>query len=76
MQFSELLPPRRLLFAPGPTMVEPGVYEALAKPLLSHLDPYCIGVLEKVREMLRSAFGTRSPLICNMPSHLFTGLRQ
>ena len=62
MQFSELRPPRRLLFGPGPTMVEPGVYEALAKPLVGHLDPYFIGVLDQVREMLRSAFGTRNPL--------------
>ncbi len=43
-------------------MVEPGVYEALAKPLVGHLDPYFIGVLDQVREMLRSAFGTRNPL--------------
>src|SRR5271155_2666392 len=62
MQFSALQPPRRILFGPGPTMVEPGVYEALAKPLVGHLDPYFIGVLDQVREMLRSAFGTRNPL--------------
>jgi alanine-glyoxylate transaminase/serine-glyoxylate transaminase/serine-pyruvate transaminase len=43
-------------------MVEPSVYEALAKPLLGHLDPYFVAVLEQVREMLRSAFGTRNPL--------------
>jgi alanine-glyoxylate transaminase/serine-glyoxylate transaminase/serine-pyruvate transaminase len=43
-------------------MVEPRVYEALAKPLVGHLDPYFIGVLDGVREMLRSAFGTRNPL--------------
>src|SRR6202167_1645287 len=62
MQFSALQPPRRILFGPGPTMVEPRVYEALAKPLVGHLDPYFIGVLDQVREMLRSAFGTRNPL--------------
>jgi len=38
------------------------VYEALAKPLVGHLDPYFIGVLDQVREMLRSLFGTRNPL--------------
>src|SRR5580700_185764 len=62
MQFSALQPPRRLLFGPGPTMVEPSVYQALAKPLVGHLDPYFIGVLDQVREMLRSVFGTRNPL--------------
>jgi alanine-glyoxylate transaminase/serine-glyoxylate transaminase/serine-pyruvate transaminase len=62
MQFSALQPPRRLLFVPGPTMVEPAVYEALAKPLVSPLDPYFMDVLDQVREMLRSTFGTRNPL--------------
>jgi alanine-glyoxylate transaminase/serine-glyoxylate transaminase/serine-pyruvate transaminase len=62
MQFSALQPPHRLLFAPGPTMVEPGVYEALSKPLVGPLDPYFMDVLDQVREMLRSAFGTRNPM--------------
>jgi alanine-glyoxylate transaminase/serine-glyoxylate transaminase/serine-pyruvate transaminase len=62
MKFSALQPPRRLLFGPGPTMVEPSVYEALAKSLVGHLDPYFIGVLDEMREMLRGVFGTRNPL--------------
>lgn len=62
MQFPPIEPPRRLLFGPGPTTVEPGVYEALAKPLVGHLDPYFIGVVDQVREMLRSVFGTQNPL--------------
>jgi alanine-glyoxylate transaminase / serine-glyoxylate transaminase / serine-pyruvate transaminase len=62
MQCAALAPPRRLLFGPGPTMVEPGVYEALAKPLVGHLDPYLIDVLDQLRGMLRSAFGTQNPL--------------
>jgi alanine-glyoxylate transaminase / serine-glyoxylate transaminase / serine-pyruvate transaminase len=61
MQFSPLQPPRRLLFTPGPTMVEPSVYEALAKPLVGPLDAYFMGVLDETREMLRSAFGTKNP---------------
>lgn len=43
-------------------MVEPSVYEALSKPVIGHLDPYFIGVLDQLREMLRAAFGTRNPL--------------
>jgi len=43
-------------------MVEPGVYEVLAKPLVGHLDPYFINILDETREMLRSMFGTRNPL--------------
>lgn len=62
MRFSALQPPQRYLFGPGPTMLEPGVYEALAKPLVGHLDPYFVGALDQIREMLRSAFGTRNPV--------------
>lgn len=55
--FASLNPPRRLLFGPGPTMVDPRVYEALAKPLVGHLDPYFIGVLTDVQELLKPVFG-------------------
>ena len=54
-----LNPPRRLLFGPGPTMVEPRVYEALSKPLVGHLDPYFIQVLEDVQQLLRTVFGIK-----------------
>jgi alanine-glyoxylate transaminase / serine-glyoxylate transaminase / serine-pyruvate transaminase len=54
-----LQPPRRFLFGPGPSMVHPRVYEALAKPIVGHLDAYFIQVMADVQHMLKSAFGTR-----------------
>src|SRR5579862_3588654 len=54
-----LNPPRRLLFGPGPTMVDPRVYEALSKPLVGHLDPYFIGILEDVQQLLKGVFGIK-----------------
>jgi alanine-glyoxylate transaminase / serine-glyoxylate transaminase / serine-pyruvate transaminase len=62
MEFPVLEPPKRFLFGPGPTQVEPSVYEALAKPLVGHMDPYFFEVAGQVREMLRSVFGTRNEL--------------
>jgi alanine-glyoxylate transaminase/serine-glyoxylate transaminase/serine-pyruvate transaminase len=53
-------PPKRLLYGPGPTMVEPRVYEAMAKPVVGHLDPYFFSVVEEIRAGLRSAFGTKN----------------
>ncbi|MCZ2154380.1 MAG: alanine--glyoxylate aminotransferase family protein [Bryobacterales bacterium] len=53
-----LAPPRRLLMGPGPTMVEPRVYKALATPIVSHVDPYFFEVAEDIRVMLQAAFGT------------------
>ncbi|HWR51563.1 MAG TPA: alanine--glyoxylate aminotransferase family protein [Bryobacteraceae bacterium] len=55
-----LNPPRRMLFGPGPSMVDPRVYEELAKPIVGHLDPFFFGVLEDTAELLREVFGTRN----------------
>ncbi|MGE5726548.1 MAG: pyridoxal-phosphate-dependent aminotransferase family protein [Acidobacteriota bacterium] len=56
-QFSPLQPPRRYLFGPGPTQVHPRVYEALAKPIVSHVDPYFFRVMEEVQGLLKMVFG-------------------
>jgi alanine-glyoxylate transaminase / serine-glyoxylate transaminase / serine-pyruvate transaminase len=53
-----LQPPRRYLFGPGPSMVHPRVYEALAKPIVGHLDPYFIQVMGDVQQLLKMAYGT------------------
>ncbi len=54
--------PKRLLFGPGPTMVEPRVYQALSQPVVGHLDPYFFEVAGEVRALLRQVFGTRNEL--------------
>jgi alanine-glyoxylate transaminase/serine-glyoxylate transaminase/serine-pyruvate transaminase len=38
------------------------VLRALATPLLGHLDPAFLGVMDETQEMLRQAFQTRNPL--------------
>lgn len=53
-------PPPRLLLGPGPSMVNPRVYAALSRPLVGHLDPYFLGVLDDVQGGLRTVFGTRN----------------
>ena len=55
--FAPLQPPTRYLFGPGPTMVDPRVYQALSKPIVGHLDPYFIEVMQDVQELLKTAFG-------------------
>src|SRR5271169_2078649 len=57
--FHSLQPPRRYLFGPGPSMVHPRVYEALAKPIVGHLDPYFIQVMGDVQQLVKMAYGTR-----------------
>jgi alanine-glyoxylate transaminase / serine-glyoxylate transaminase / serine-pyruvate transaminase len=55
-------PPERLLFGPGPTQVEPSVYEAMTKPLVGYLDPYFFEVTADIRRLLQQAFGTNNEM--------------
>lgn len=56
-----LNPPKRFLFGPGPTQVDPRVYEAMAKPIVGHLDPFFLQVAREVRDLFMPVFGTRNP---------------
>lgn len=51
-----LVPSERLLCGPGPTNVDLRVLKALAKPILGHLDPDFLRVLEDVVAMLHALF--------------------
>jgi alanine-glyoxylate transaminase/serine-glyoxylate transaminase/serine-pyruvate transaminase len=57
---SRLNPPKRLLLGPGPSMVAPRVYEAMSKPIVGYLDPYCFQVIEEIQGGLRTVFGTQN----------------
>src|SRR2546426_742605 len=49
----EFAPPARLLLGPGPSEVHPRVLRAMATPLLGHLDPAFITMMDEVKTMLR-----------------------
>jgi alanine-glyoxylate transaminase/serine-glyoxylate transaminase/serine-pyruvate transaminase len=53
-------PPTRLLFGPGPTEVHPRVYQAMAQPIVGHLDPYFFEISHDNQRMLRGVFGTEN----------------
>jgi len=59
---SPLAPPTRLLLGPGPSPVAPSVLDALAKPVLGHLDPEFIQIMNETSERLRKVFRTDNPL--------------
>jgi alanine-glyoxylate transaminase/serine-glyoxylate transaminase/serine-pyruvate transaminase len=54
--------PPRLLLGPGPSNVPPRVLAALAQPLLGHLDPAFLAIVEELQARLRRLFGTRNEL--------------
>lgn len=53
--------PRRLLLGPGPSLVHPRVLRAMAMPLLGHLDPIFLGLMDDIQTLLRWLFATTNP---------------
>jgi len=49
---------RRHLFGPGPTNPYPEATEALARPLLGHLDPVFLEIMDETCARLREVWGT------------------
>ena len=52
----------RLLMGPGPSNPYPEVAEALARPVLGHLDPDFLALLDATNERLRQLFATANSL--------------
>ena len=51
---------RRHLFGPGPTNPYPEATAGLARPLLGHLDPAFLAVMDETCDRLREVWGTRN----------------
>jgi len=60
--FSELNTPRRILMGPGPSNVHPRVLKAMATPLIGHLDPEFLTIMNETQELLRRLFKTNNQL--------------
>jgi len=58
--YGELRPPERLLLGAGPSNVDPRVFKALISPIVAHLDPYFLEVMDETVELLRYTFQTKN----------------
>jgi alanine-glyoxylate transaminase / serine-glyoxylate transaminase / serine-pyruvate transaminase len=58
----EFHPPRRILLGPGPSEADPRVLAALSGPLVGHLDPEFLRVMDDIQSLLRTLFETRNKL--------------
>ncbi len=58
----QLNPSPRLLLGPGPSDVHPRVLTVMATPLMGHLDPQFLILMNETQEMLRQAFQTKNAL--------------
>jgi len=59
---SQLALPERILLGPGPSLADPRVLQAMTTPLLGHLDPAFLGLMDRIQELLRYVFETSNRL--------------
>src|SRR5438309_7061627 len=58
----QLNPSPRVLLGPGPSDVHPRVLTAMATPLLGHLDPQFLEIMNETQDLLRRTFRTANHL--------------
>lgn len=54
----ELNPPTRLLMGPGPSNPDPRVLRAMTAPMVGHLDPFFLSVMDETMSWLRQVYET------------------
>ncbi|RMG53481.1 MAG: alanine--glyoxylate aminotransferase family protein [Acidobacteria bacterium] len=54
--------PTRILLGPGPSPVDIRVLRAMSRPLVGHLDPLFLDIMDEVQELLRYVFQTSNRL--------------
>ena len=62
MEIKSFNPPVRTLMGPGPSDVHPRVLAAMARPIIGHLDPAFIGMMDEMKLLLQYAFQTKNAL--------------
>lgn len=60
--FPELQPSARVLLGPGPSNVHPRVMKAMLSPVVGHLDPDFVRVMEDIKKLLRIVFQTSNEI--------------
>lgn len=60
--YSDLNLSPRILLGPGPSMVPPRVLRSMSTPLVGHLDPEFITLMQEVQQLLRYVFQTKNEL--------------
>jgi len=66
-QFPPLNTPTRILLGPGPSTADPRILRAMATPLLGHLDPAFLQLMDRIQDLLRFTFETQNPFTLAVP---------
>lgn len=64
--FEELSPPKRLLMGPGPSNAHPNVLRSMTTPLIGHLDPHFLQLMNETMELMRRVYQTENKLTVAM----------
>lgn len=70
----QLTPSPRLLLGPGPSDVHPRVLTVMSTPLMGHLDPQFLVLMNEVQDMLRQAYQTKNPMTLAMSATGMAGM--
>jgi alanine-glyoxylate transaminase / serine-glyoxylate transaminase / serine-pyruvate transaminase len=62
MQISAFQSLTRLLLGPGPSNAAPSVLKVMSSPLLGHLDPLFLRLMDETKVMLRQVFQTKNDM--------------
>ena len=58
----ELNPRKRILMGPGPSDAHPRVLKAMSTPLIGHLDPQFVAIMDDIKQMVQRTFQTQNEL--------------
>jgi alanine-glyoxylate transaminase / serine-glyoxylate transaminase / serine-pyruvate transaminase len=67
-------PPKRILMGPGPSGAHPRVVRAMGAPLLGHLDPEFLRIMDECRAMLRQVMRTENDITFATPGTGTSGM--
>ncbi|MCB0840017.1 MAG: aminotransferase class V-fold PLP-dependent enzyme, partial [Bacteroidetes bacterium] len=59
---TELNTSNRILMGPGPSDVHPRVLKAMSTPLVGHLDPEFVEIMNEIKQMAKATFQTENEL--------------
>lgn len=62
MAYQSFTPPARTLMGPGPSDLHPRVLAALGRPIIGHLDPAFVAMMEEMKGLLQYVFRTQNAL--------------
>ena len=67
-------PPRRTLMGPGPSGADPSVLAAMGLPILGHLDPEFMRIMDACQTMMRRVFRTANDVTLATPGTGTSGM--